>query len=413
MECSTWRGGGGAFVEREVSSPLCRPLGFSDFRIAADVDGDGDVDLASERVLYLNDGSGHFASASASIPTLPCYRVDAVGDVDGNGAPDLLQPAGWQLNLIRNDGSHALETEALHVRKYRNYGDGTSWTSTETAIWTPLGYQSALQYVVLANDGAGRFEARSVLSVSQRDFLLASGDVTVTGTSTSSARTGSADPPSRCISTMASGRSSSRVRRRWRTAPGSSRGRSCRATSTWTAMWTSCSCRRTTPSSSTTVGDSSRRHPGASRAVRTSWTSCPVCSSTWMETATRTSWPRRARAALGSASSGSTTATGASGTSRSAGPSARPNESVRSPRMTSIRTATWTSSARRSALWLNDGTGRLAPARHRLPGEPYSHRVYAADFDLDGDRDLIAGQTLFTNIERQIAQRALPASGGR
>ncbi|MEM7205890.1 MAG: VCBS repeat-containing protein [Planctomycetota bacterium] len=78
-----------------------------------DVDGDGDLDLllptrlGPDR-LYLNDGSGRFADASSThLPTRAAHTTGvAVGDLDGDGDPDLaLVTPEVPTQLYLNDGA--------------------------------------------------------------------------------------------------------------------------------------------------------------------------------------------------------------------------------------------------------------------------------------------------------------------
>lgn len=62
---------------------------------AGDVDGDGDVDLYSGKVLFLNDGTGHFTARADLLPTegrLSSGYVmsSAIGDLDGDGVADIV-----------------------------------------------------------------------------------------------------------------------------------------------------------------------------------------------------------------------------------------------------------------------------------------------------------------------------------
>jgi hypothetical protein len=90
-----------------------------------DLDGDGDLDLLAivadadfPNRLYLNDGSGQFADASANLPGRSDESRDAAfGDVDGDGDTDVFIGNTWHqwygaLNsLFLNDG-HAVFSDA-------------------------------------------------------------------------------------------------------------------------------------------------------------------------------------------------------------------------------------------------------------------------------------------------------------
>jgi hypothetical protein len=82
----------------------------------ADLDGDGDLDLVIAKLsfnepssLWTNDGTGRFADATAArLPGAPVFATDlAVGDVDGDGDPDLAfgqSFLGLPSRLYLNDG---------------------------------------------------------------------------------------------------------------------------------------------------------------------------------------------------------------------------------------------------------------------------------------------------------------------
>ncbi|PWE55247.1 hypothetical protein DEM27_17635 [Metarhizobium album] len=62
---------------------------------AGDIDGDGDVDLYSIKVLFLNDGSGHFTTHSELLPAEgkldTAYPMSsAIADLDGDGVDDIV-----------------------------------------------------------------------------------------------------------------------------------------------------------------------------------------------------------------------------------------------------------------------------------------------------------------------------------
>ncbi len=77
-----------------------------------DADGDGDRDIATADGidgvgLLINDGSGRFTEAApGAVPAVASFAVKvAAGDVDFDGAPDLLVGMLGQDRLLRNDGA--------------------------------------------------------------------------------------------------------------------------------------------------------------------------------------------------------------------------------------------------------------------------------------------------------------------
>jgi len=83
----------------------------------ADFDGDGDLDMVvvseDDQVneLYLNDGTGTFADASARIPVTGTTNGLVVADLNGDGHPDLLLANNGQDALLVNDGAGAFRDE--------------------------------------------------------------------------------------------------------------------------------------------------------------------------------------------------------------------------------------------------------------------------------------------------------------
>jgi uncharacterized protein (TIGR03437 family) len=75
---------------------------------AADFNGDGWPDFITQGPdtphLFLNDGTGRFTDASSALPALSGVYVIAVGDLDGNGSPDIIMVTadGSALYLVRN-----------------------------------------------------------------------------------------------------------------------------------------------------------------------------------------------------------------------------------------------------------------------------------------------------------------------
>jgi hypothetical protein len=102
--------GNGTFTDATAARlPVDQDL--TDAVVAADLDRDGDLDLLFGSLdlgprLYLNNGTGFFSNATAArLPAGLFAQSAAVGDVDGDGDPDLV--LGWrgQSLLLLNNGS--------------------------------------------------------------------------------------------------------------------------------------------------------------------------------------------------------------------------------------------------------------------------------------------------------------------
>ncbi len=153
-----------------------------------DVDGDGDLDgvLVGERPgldrLYLNDGSGVFADATANVPQVSVDSLGvALGDVDGDGDLDLVVGRDNESALLVNDGfglfvdvAPAQLPSTIHARNL---------ASIELVDLDADGdLDIAATGALLRNDGAGSFD--DVTVANRPSFSLkssATGDLDADG----------------------------------------------------------------------------------------------------------------------------------------------------------------------------------------------------------------------------------------
>ena len=103
--------GTGTFTD---ATTMRMPIGSYDTRSLAlgDVDGDGDIDLVfgnygQQNRLYLNNGTGTFADATASRMPVVSSNTDALalGDVDSDGDLDLFVGNSGQSHIYMNNGA--------------------------------------------------------------------------------------------------------------------------------------------------------------------------------------------------------------------------------------------------------------------------------------------------------------------
>ncbi|MBK8101055.1 MAG: VCBS repeat-containing protein [Planctomycetes bacterium] len=100
----------GALAFTEVTATqVPTAMTFTQALAVVDFDGDGDRDLVvgnlGASLLYRNDGSGTFTDVSATLmPGAPSAASLAIDDVDGDGDPDLVCGATGGLALLQNRG---------------------------------------------------------------------------------------------------------------------------------------------------------------------------------------------------------------------------------------------------------------------------------------------------------------------
>jgi len=174
----------------ETASSLPAALSYTHSLAAADVDGDGDVDVYMNNTcpdpigptLYLNDGRGHFVASTAGLPpaiavlerpSLSCVFAD----IDRDGDPDLYLgghnqipwPSMWQDGLLLNDsaGHFTLAPEPALPPRIRGpeWGvadavagdfDRDGWTDFLLAAFGPEYVGSEMQLLLNNRNGSFR-----------------------------------------------------------------------------------------------------------------------------------------------------------------------------------------------------------------------------------------------------------------
>ncbi|MCA8949193.1 MAG: VCBS repeat-containing protein, partial [Planctomycetes bacterium] len=130
-----------------------------------DVDGDGDPDLVYTTIyedqLFLNDGTGFFADASAArLPRVLGATLDlAVVDIDGDGDLDLASAEiGQQNRLLLNDGAGFYANATPERLETPLVGAPALALGDLDLIAAGGDYGEAVEYdTLLLNDGRGNF----------------------------------------------------------------------------------------------------------------------------------------------------------------------------------------------------------------------------------------------------------------
>ncbi len=158
-----WRNPGGG--EFGTAVPITQPgtqfgVSFeSDRAVVADLDGDGDTDVAADAVLYFNDGSGSFTTG----PTMAA-RITHVVDLNNDGTKDLVMRGRTALGLGGGAFAPAVAypffVPASGIEAVADFDHDGDLDIAEIAYGTNAGQESAM----LINDGTGAFTATTPLA---------------------------------------------------------------------------------------------------------------------------------------------------------------------------------------------------------------------------------------------------------
>lgn len=180
--------GAGGFGTR-VSLALPAGLSEPNAIVAGDVDGDGDVDLAvaigyagymsSVVVVMQNAGDGSFAQASYACGYDPVGV--AMGDIDGNGAPDILTANYYDDSITKlfNDGTGQFETST--TTPSRNYIRNIELCDVDNDGDLDLALTWLHGMMVLINDGSGAWASGTAYAPGIRPTGIAFGDLDADG----------------------------------------------------------------------------------------------------------------------------------------------------------------------------------------------------------------------------------------
>jgi len=174
IQRSLWRNQSGrTFVDATATALAAVPVGFDTVHAAADVDGDGDLDVLGDLgSVWINDGTGVFQDeTSVRNPGMPAGAARGllvVVDVDGDGDQDFLVRAG----LLRNDGNGGFAFDGTLAH------DQGSPIAVVAVDVDRDGDQDLLTSVgaLLRNDGSGGFARETFVLDGVRDAGDLDGD---------------------------------------------------------------------------------------------------------------------------------------------------------------------------------------------------------------------------------------------
>jgi len=150
-----------------------------------DVDGDGDLDLYAagqeQAVVYLNDGSGNFASAAPQ-PSVPSSLVSFILDFDrdGDGDRDLL--VGPELNVLENrNGVLYASPLPMRLARHAAAGDVDADGDIDLVLAQDGLDNGNRQDQLLLNDGSGSFHLGTLPAENEATGFVSLTDVDADG----------------------------------------------------------------------------------------------------------------------------------------------------------------------------------------------------------------------------------------
>ncbi len=171
-------------LEGQEDGAIAPGFSFSHDISVGDVDGDGDIDLYTGSVLWINDGTGHFSLATDQLPpelndsAKPYLMSSAIGDLNNDGVGDIVAfyadtaPGGSSGYIyLSRDGDPALAGRQLielpaglygqGITKFNHSGvcdlDGDGRLDIVTTITRAQPYYIGRDVQVFMNHGDGRF----------------------------------------------------------------------------------------------------------------------------------------------------------------------------------------------------------------------------------------------------------------